>query len=617
MNCLLPAGSSIFLLLLGTVISSAQIASSDVSACNPKLAQMLVEQQVAESKAVVARPKRIKILLRSADFLWPLDQPTARGYFIEAFTNAKEHFAEKGFEKANVKSSESGGSTTFTSLPDLRSDVIRATANRDPELAKKFTNEVLAEFEKTERDGMDKTREQDDMLRLAGESAGTNPEFARYIYRRLMRNPLTRTWFHSLLSASRNDQAFADSIYAEALRNYQNERPSRLLYLSAYPFGGDTIFGRSRSSFSASPDASFVPNVSLQRSFLDTFFARVASYTGDAEVLNQPAEKHSQPEAIYMTTAMSDIEPIIMERFPDMLQQFTVARAQANAALTAAMRKEIESLEETASRPALTFEQSIKELEEADSKGKLTDYLIAQILFQRRIRTEKQYAAYEPWLAKIKDDKIRRDLTSYYWYVRSELAIKEKRFAEVEKMAAKVPDLDHRAVLLLAIAKVHLDSTNDIGSGFDTLNGVSKLARSAPNSVAKAQVLFSLVQFYERVNHSVALDELGEAVRVVNQLEEPDLFQNWVIRQITGKDFGFMASISLPCNNMEGMFSEVGKNDFEMVLANARAFDDKYFRTIAVIAIAKNCIPVKPSRAPGRKLLRSKEFFVPFSGSAF
>jgi hypothetical protein len=218
---------------------------------------MLVEQQVAEGKSVGARPKRVKILLRSADFLWPLDQPTARGYLLEAFTNAKEHFAEKGFERANEQKSKSGGST-FTSLPDLRSDVIRATAKRDPELAQKFTNEVLAEFEKAaERDGLDKTREQDDMLRLAGESAGTNPEFARHLYRRLMRYPLTQTWFWSLLSAARSDQSFADSIYAEALHNYRNEKPSRLLFLSAYPFGAPTIFGRDRITFAAAPISSF------------------------------------------------------------------------------------------------------------------------------------------------------------------------------------------------------------------------------------------------------------------------------------------------------------------------------------------------------------------------
>jgi len=583
--------------------SFAQVASTDAPACNPKLAQMLVEQQIAESKSVVARPKRIKILLRSADFLWPLDQPTARGYFIEAFTNAKEHFAEKGFEKANLQTNKSGGSSTYTQLPDLRSDVIRATSKRDPELAKKFTDEVLADLEKTaaDRNQADKTREQDDLLRLAGESVAANPDFARVLFRRMMQYPLTQAWFWTLNTAARSNQGFADAIYSEAVRNYRSEKPSRLLYLSAYPFGSATIFGQSRTSFSAAPIPSFVPSTSLQRLFLDTFFARVASFTASAEELNQSVEKYEQPEAVFMVTAMQNIEPIVIEQFPDMLQRFGVARAQAISALSAEMRKDIENLDKNASRRSVTFEEMIKELEEADGKGSLTDSMIAQVVFQGRMKTEEQFKAYESWVGKLKDEKLRADVSSYFWFLRAQLGIKEKRFTEAEKMAAKVPELDHRAILLFEIAKIQLDNTNDASSAFDTLNSVSKLTRSAPNSVAKVQILFNLSQFYERVNHAVALDELSEGIRVANQLDDPDLFQNWVYRQIAGKGFAFLASISLPGSNLEGMFTDLGKKDFEMALANARSFDDKYFRTIAVIAIAKNCVQLKPVPAPKPK----------------
>lgn len=588
------------ILLACSLSPSAQVASTDSTACNPKMAQMLVEQQVAESKSVTARPKRIKILLRSADFLWPLDQPTARGYFIEAFTNAKEHFADKGFEKANLKSS--GSSTTFTLLPDLRSDVIRAVAKRDPELAKKFTDEVLAEAEKAaERDEIDKTREQDDLLRLAAELAATNPELSRQLFRRLMRKPLTQIWFYSLNTVAKSNQAMGDSLYAEVLQNYRNEKPKRLLYLSAYPFGAATIFGLDRSSFSSTPDAGFAPNPGLQRSFLSTFFARVNSFTSNPEELNQPPEKYAQPEVINMVTALRQIEPIVIERFPDMLDRFTAARAQAESALTAEMRKDIENLEKGASGRGRTFEERIKELEEADGRGTLTDSMIAQFTFAGRLKTEDQFKAFEPWVAKIKDEKLRADVNSYFWFLRTQLATKEKRFAEAEKMAAKVPELDHRAILLFEIARIQLDSTNDASSAFDTLNGVSKLTRSAPNSVAKAQILFRLVHFYGGVNHSVALDELAEAVRVVNQLQEPDLFQSVIYRRIESKDIVSMAGLPLPGNNLEGMFTEIGKKDFEMALANARAFNDKYFRTISVIAIARNCVALKPPANPEPK----------------
>jgi len=143
------------------------------------------------------------------------------------------------------------------------------------------------------------------------------------------------------------------------------------------------------------------------------------------------------------------------------------------------------------------------------------------------------------------------------------------------------------------MAKKQIEARNDAGGAFDTLNSVSKVTHAALNSVAKAQVLFGLVEFYEPINHSVALDELGEAIRVINQLDDPDIFQTWVYRQIKGKAFSFTGSYSLPGKSLEGTFNEMGKKDFELSLANARALDDKYFRTLAVMAIAKNCVQLK------------------------
>jgi hypothetical protein len=576
------------LICFASIASYAQVASTETPACNPKLAQMLVEQQVAESKSVTARPKRIKILLRSADFLWTLDPPTSRSYFAEAFANAKEHFAEKGFEKANEVKSKTGRASAYVPLPDLRADVIRSTAKRDPELAKKFIDEVLKEAEKaTERNATDKGREQGDLMGLATELSATDKEFSRFLFRRMMRYPLSQDWVWALNGTARNGQAFADSIYDEALRNYRNEPPIRMLYLSAYPFGATSIFGLGGDSFSLAAIPGFTPNVGFQRAFLDALFARIAAVADDPAELNQASETFS---AVYVVTAMRDIEPIVVQRFPDMLQRFGVARAHANAAMTTEMRKDIENHEKMMGQWSTTFEESIKELEEADGKGTLTDNAVARLLFHQKIRTEKQFAAYEPWLAKIKEDKVRADSTGYFWFTRAKLAIKDRRFTDAEKMAAKVPELDHRAILLFEIAKLHLDSVNDAPTGFDMLNGISKLTRTAPNSVAKAQILLNLAQFYERVNHSVALDELAEAIRVVNRLDDPNLFETWVYRQIVGKDFAFMTSISLPGNNLEGMFTELGKKDFEMSLANARGFDDKYLRTIAIIATAQNCV---------------------------
>ena len=119
------------------------------------------------------------------------------------------------------------------------------------------------------------------------------------------------------------------------------------------------------------------------------------------------------------------------------------------------------------------------------------------------------------------------------------------------------------------------------------------------NSVSKAQILLGLANMYERVNHSVALDELGEAIHFTNSLKDPDIFATSVQRQIAGDGFGFYASFHTPGYNLETAFEELSKKDFEMSLANAKALDDKYFRTLAVIAVANSCAKnSKPAAKP-------------------
>ena len=108
---------SFALICLSITSAYAQISSAETITCTPKNAQSLVEQQVLESKVVVERPKRIKILLRSADFLWTLDQTRAREYFTEAYKTASEHFAASGFEKKDVKKT-GGGSSVYSPLPE-------------------------------------------------------------------------------------------------------------------------------------------------------------------------------------------------------------------------------------------------------------------------------------------------------------------------------------------------------------------------------------------------------------------------------------------------------------------------------------------------------------------
>jgi hypothetical protein len=303
-----------------------------------------------------------------------------------------------------------------------------------------------------------------------------------------------------------------------------------------------------------------------------------------------------------MVSALKEIEPIVIQQFPDLFQRFSVAQSQAASLLSAEMKKQLDDREKWTNGIGQSFDERIAEMEKADGEGKLTDYMILQLI-RGQEKTEEQFKKILPWLDKVKDEKVRLGLTNYFWFLRAMLAIKEKRWDDAENFTAKVPEAEHRAVLMFDMAEIQAKNASDFSSLFDTLNRLSKATRSADNSVSKAQVLFGLANMYEKVNHSVALDELSEAIRVTNGMKDPDLFASSVRREINGKGFGFFASFTLPGYDLEKTFEELTKKDFEMSLANAKTFDDKYFRTLAILAIANNCAKntkpvVKPKTKP-------------------
>ena len=145
------------------LVVTAQQTRIDNGGCNAAFAKFLVDQQVSGKPFRSETDKRIRILTRSADFLWKPDQPTAREYFAEAFKVASDRFVEKGIEKKSDK-----GLTTY--LPDYRFEVVRAIAKRDAEWAKRLIEQILTEYEKSaaDRTDFDKPRDGPGNVHCAG-----------------------------------------------------------------------------------------------------------------------------------------------------------------------------------------------------------------------------------------------------------------------------------------------------------------------------------------------------------------------------------------------------------------------------------------------------------------
>lgn len=591
---------SVLLLLLffNFTISAQTFENKTLKQCDALSAKQLVEQQVDEGKSVEETDKRLKIYLRAADFSWKLDEQTARKYFVEAVNFAEKRFNHKGLEN---ETSKRGKFSIITSTTDYRTIVIQAIAKRDGAWAKTLSEKLLKDYEadvENRKNPYEKTRELSALLQIAVEAADTNPDLSLHFFRRVMQYPLDQHWYRTLYWTAEKNRPLTDQIYSELLRVYATESPRKLLFLSAYPFASNRTFGVDKNQDFAVVPASVSANENLQIQFLNTFFNRIDKFSNDANELYKTPEANRLPEISYIVSALQDIEPIILQKYPRLLQRFNNVKVKANGLLSGEARNDMEGRQKMSERNNLSFDERIKELEEADPADKFADYRIVSLISDAK--KEEDYEKLESWIEKIKKEQTRADARNYFYFLRSKFATEENRLIEAEDFAEEVSELQLRSILLFDISEKQLKSDYRQNEAESILLKVSKLTRKAKPSVEKAQVLLGLANMFEKVNHAYALDELGEAVRTINQLENPNIFASSIQQIIVGDQFTMYASFYTPGFNMEKAFSEIGKNDFQLSLAHAKSFDDRYFRTLAVLAVAGNCVNDKRRKSEVR-----------------
>jgi hypothetical protein len=212
----------------------------------------------------------------------------------------------------------------------------------------------------------------------------------------------------------------------------------------------------------------------------------------------------------------------------------------------------------------------------------------------------------ENWLIKLSEEKLRESATNYLWYKRAELAVREKRLTDAEEFAEKVSELEHRAIVQFRIAEAKLKQENLKESAAEVLETTVKAALKAPNGVERAQVLLGTAFWFEKYNQYRASDILGEAVKTINRIENPDLSASHIYRKIEAKDFGYYTSIETPGYNVEKSFTQVAKKDFNGALNEARSIDDKFIKTLAIIAVISDCASEEQKREQKKPAPKAK-----------
>lgn len=157
--------------------------------------------------------------------------------------------------------------------------MLNAITKRAPAWAKKLTEQLL-ERDGKEADGVGARDPQRDartavkLLGLTTSYLSSDAEAAVAYARISLRYPGSIQLPAFLYKFAEVNQPAADQFYREALTAYRDRPLSEFLYLSSYPFGNARAAGDMPVTGAHFVPANFVPDRSLQRSFLQTLLAR-------------------------------------------------------------------------------------------------------------------------------------------------------------------------------------------------------------------------------------------------------------------------------------------------------------------------------------------------------
>lgn len=560
------------------------------SLCTRDNAVDTTKQQILVSRTFDNVVQRIAVLLRAADLLWPHEQEKAMAAFLEAFDLAVQNFKEHGDEIRRTSQSQVAA---IVALPDERFQVISALAKRDPQRARKMSEQLLKNDAREvadkpgAADDESKRRTAEKLLLLANGVAATDVTSAVNFARQSLKYPATMYLTIFLYELARTNKPAADQFYFESLVVYSSSPMDQFLYLSAYPFRNTRDAGSMpRYTIYRIPNG-YEPARTLQRQFILVLLGRTE------RALQTPIQARSDSrlsEPSQMWLALNRLEKQVQANLPDLADALTQSRDRLLPLLEPTAQSRVNDLISTDNAPKKSFAEEVELAEKLSDVGQRDLMLTTAVTgLSKDQPVEKVISVID----KISDAGVRASLLNWFYYFRTEALITEKNFVEAKKLAAKVTELDQRAYLFTRIAEESIKIAEDQTEARELLNEIANDVGKAPKTIVSARALLALSYLYAKIDTNRGVEELGNAVRTINALESPDFSQQFVIMKIEGKTFGSYASFSTPGFNPENAFREMGKLDFDGSLAQATTFSDKSLRALTTLSVIEPCFATK------------------------
>lgn len=578
--------------------------------CDPARAVSLVETQLSEAKMFEAVERRLGVMTRAADLLWPHERDAAREIFQQAYDLAVKDFRE------HENDPPPQGTGVFLVVPriDRRFVVMNAIARRDPAWARRLA-EAVAEEKRREAEesanatggGGGKPDGAVETLDLAQSLLPVDRDSALALARGSLRQPASYALAFFLFKLAETDTAAADALYAEALNAYGERTVADIAYLSVYAFALNREPAPVPMAVYYQPPKGFAPNARLSALLLGALFRQVERAFRSAEAA--PPEEVYMSEHAGLLVMLTSLEPHIARLNPTLLERALALKGAATAAANAQSRARAESF----SRMQNDFDDEgmfDRTLERVDRERdpERRDFSLANLVMSAR--SAEEFARAESLLDKVSETSLREKLASYLYFRWTQQAVKDGRIDDASRLSKKVSELDYRALLSFEIASAALKKMNDRARAAELLDAVASDAEKAPDTPTKARALLGVAHLYAVFDSTRASQVLRAAVKVVNLLPDPDFSSETIGRELGNSLFTSYAIYDVPGMRLENAFRELGALDFESALSAASDISDKYHRALAVLGLASKCLEdsaAKPTPRPAPKKKQSRE----------
>ena len=576
-----------------TQAQSKSAGTGTSSLCNRNNAVDMIRQQIDITRTLDDSVRRITVLIRAADLLWPFQQDKARAAFTEAFEVAVQNEKEKSEQPKNNRS-------LLMETPDQRYVVIRAVAKRDSAWAKKLTEQMLKQDrqdreESLTRDSLTDVLTAQKLLDSATQLLSTDFNTAVDLARTSLNYPASFMITRFLYKLAEVNQQAADQFYIQALAVYADRPMREFLYLQAYPFafsyGGDMpVFA------SYVVPANFVINDSLQRRFVLTLLRRAQ------QALEVPLDEGDNfnlstspkiPGTGHILQVLMRIEPQVRERLPDLLEAVVQAREKIFVSLPAETQKIFlrPDRNEVSPTPPKTFDEQIEAAEKTPNANERDDLMVVAILYS----SDKESLDGAMRAAdKISDSNLRGTLVEWLYFSRAKDAATGKRFDEAERLASKVEGREQRAYLHTEIAKGLMNRSETQTHAREVLDEAVTEASKAGMTIYAARTLLTASNLYAKLDLNRSISVLGDAINCVNHLDAPDFSvgDRTLVKEIKRKSNPgrFLIRFYMPGLDPENTFREMAKIDFDDALSQTSAFTDKFLRALTTLALADICL---------------------------